>query len=126
MGPHEKLQVWNRSMDYVKEVYELTNRFPDTERYGLTSQMRRAAVSIPCNIAEGAARKTRKEYMQFLYVSRGSVSELETLLGISKRLNLIETSVYEAQRAKCETLSKMLTSLIYVLKGKEGNKEIGH
>jgi len=108
-------------MNYVKEIYEMTNRFPDAERYGLTSQMRRAAVSIPCNIAEGAARKTRKEYLQFLYISRGSVSELETLLGISERLNLIEPSVYQAQRAECEILSKMLTSLIYSLKGNTGN-----
>jgi four helix bundle protein len=75
---HKDLDVWKRSMDLVVKVYQITKLFPDTEKYGLTSQMRRAAVSIPSNIAEGAARKGDKEFIQFLYISIGSLSELET------------------------------------------------
>jgi four helix bundle protein len=75
---HKDLDVWKRSMDLVVKVYQITKLFPDTEKYGLTSQMRRAAVSIPSNITEGAARKGDKEFIQFLYISIGSLSELET------------------------------------------------
>jgi four helix bundle protein len=75
---HKDLDVWKRSMDLVVKVYQITKLFPDTEKYGLSSQMRRAAVSIPSNIAEGAARKGDKEFIQFLYISIGSLSELET------------------------------------------------
>jgi len=117
MGPHEKLQVWELSVEYLKDIYDMTKRFPDSERFGLVSQMRRAAVSIPCNIAEGAARRTRKEYVQFLYISRGSLSELETLLCVSDRLGLIDKSQYHDHRSKCHVLSKMLTAMINALKG---------
>ncbi|MFV8360212.1 four helix bundle protein [Flavobacterium sp. LS1P3] len=75
---HKDLDVWKRSMDLVVKVYQITKLFPDTEKYGLSSQMRRAAVSIPSNITEGAARKGDKEFIQFLYISIGSLSELET------------------------------------------------
>ena len=68
---HKDLDVWKKSMDLVVKVYQITHLFPDTEKYGLTSQMRRAAISIPSNIAEGAARKGDKELMQFLYISIG-------------------------------------------------------
>jgi len=75
---HKDLDVWKRSMDLVQLIYEYTKLFPKEEMYGLTSQMRRAAVSIPSNIAEGAARKGDKEFIQFLMLSLGSLSELET------------------------------------------------
>ena len=103
-------------MDFVKNIYVLTGPFPDAERYGLISQMRRAAVSIPSNIAEGAARKTRKEYVQFLYVSRGSLSELDTLLAISEKLGFISNEEYHNNQGKLQILGKMLTSLIHSLK----------
>jgi four helix bundle protein len=76
--PHHKLHVWNRSLAFVTQIYRVTATFPQEERYGLIGQMRRAAVSIPSNIAEGAARNTHKEFVNFLHIAQGSVAELET------------------------------------------------
>lgn len=85
---HKDLNVYKRSMKLVKLIYQLTSKFPSSEKFGLTNQMRRCAVSIPSNIAEGAARNSRKEYIRFLYISRVSASELETQYTISKDLDL--------------------------------------
>ncbi len=90
---HKKLDVWKMSMSLVEDVYALTIDFPDTERYGLISQMRRSAVSIPSNIAEGTARKSDKELIQFIYISIGSLAELETQYLIAVRLNYCNESV---------------------------------
>ena len=87
---HKDLEVWKKSMDLVVKVYQITQLFPDAEKFGLTSQMRRAAVSIPSNIAEGAARKGNKEFIQFLYIAIGSLSELETQYLIAIRLEFIK------------------------------------
>ncbi|HEX5743792.1 MAG TPA: four helix bundle protein [Flavobacteriaceae bacterium] len=87
---HKELDGWKKSMDLVVIVYKLTNLFPESEKYGLTSQMRRAAVSIPSNIAEGAARKGDKEFIQFLYIAIGSLSEIETQYLIAIRLSFID------------------------------------
>ena len=87
---HKELDVWKKSMDLVVIVYQLTKLFPESEKYGLTSQMRRAAVSIPSNIAEGAARKGDKEFIQFLYIAIGSLSEIETQYLIAIRLSFID------------------------------------
>jgi four helix bundle protein len=84
--PHKKLNVWHKSIDLVQKIYELTETFPKIENYGITNQIRRAAVSIPANIAEGAARQTKKEFIQFLHVAQGSLSELDTHLEISIKL----------------------------------------
>jgi four helix bundle protein len=86
MNDHKDLDVWKKSMDIVVDIYGITKDFPKDEIYGLTSQIRRAAVSIPSNIAEGAARNTDKEFMQFLYISLGSASEVETQLLLAQRL----------------------------------------
>ena len=86
---HKDLEVWKKSMDLVESIYTLTQRFPEAEKFGLTSQMRRSAVSIPSNIAEGAARKGDKEFLHFLYISLGSLSELETQYLIATRLEFI-------------------------------------
>ena len=75
---HKDLEVWKKSMDLVSNIYKITESFPNKELYGLTNQIRRAAVSIPSNIAEGAARNSKKEFIQFLYIALGSLSELET------------------------------------------------
>lgn len=75
---HKEMEVWKRSMDLVECVYSVSQNFPKNEAFGLTSQIRRAAVSIPSNIAEGAARKSNKEFLQFLAISLGSLSEVET------------------------------------------------
>jgi len=89
---HKDLNVWKKSMDLAVLIYDLTNAFPNDERFGLTSQMRRAAVSIPSNIAEGAARKSDKEFLQFLSIALGSLSELETQYILAIRINIIESN----------------------------------
>lgn len=101
---HKDLDVWKKSMDLVELVYQLTSVFPNDERFGLTSQMRRAAISIPSNIAEGAARKGNKEFIQFLMIGLGSLSELETQYLLAIRLKmvgkneLIETKMIEVKK----------------------------
>jgi four helix bundle protein len=89
---HHNLKVWQEAMELVKMIYEISSLFPDSENYGLKHQMRRAAVSIPCNIAEGAARSGLKEFIQFLSISRGSLSEVETQLLIAKELGYIKSA----------------------------------
>ncbi len=102
---HKDLDVWKKSMDLVVRVYQITQLFPDTEKYGLASQMRRAAISIPSNIAEGAARKGDKELMQFLYISIGSLSELETQYLIAIRLEfVIKEETFESQMIEVKKL----------------------
>ncbi|MCK0125010.1 four helix bundle protein [Gelidibacter sp. F2691] len=83
---HKDLDVWKKSMDLVEVVYRLSSQFPSDERFGLTSQMRRAAVSLPSNIAEGAGRKSDKELIQFLHIALGSLGELDTQYLIAVRL----------------------------------------
>ena len=87
---HKDLDIWKNGMALVELIYILTKNFPQGEKFGLTSQLRRAAVSIPSNIAEGAARQSTKEYIHFLYISLGSLSELETQLLIAQRLGYIQ------------------------------------
>ena len=86
---HKDLDVWKKSMDLVVLIYDLTSKFPSDERFGLVSQMRRAAVSVPSNIAEGAARKSDKEFLQFISIALGSLSELETQYLLAIRLNMV-------------------------------------
>lgn len=86
---HKDLDVWNNAMDLAIEVYSITAQFPKEELFGLVSQARRAAVSVPSNIAEGAARNSRKEYIHFLHVALGSLAELETQLLLAARLKLV-------------------------------------
>ena len=95
MKTHKDLDCWKRGIELVTEVYRVTKDFPKDELYGLTNQIRRAAVSIPSNIAEGAARNSEKEFAQFLYISLGSLSELETQFIISKNLVYIEEEKFD-------------------------------
>ncbi len=88
--PHYKLDAWKEAMTLVKVVYQITQDFPKEEMFGLISQMRRAAISVPSNLAEGAARSSQKEFSQFLNIARGSLSELETQLLISKELGYLK------------------------------------
>lgn len=106
------LHVWQNAMDIVTDVYNLTSKFPASEQFGLTSQMRRAAVSIPSNIAEGKHRGTRKDYRQFLLIAFGSIAELETQLEISKRLKYINPDGYEDMLIRLQELSRMQNRLI--------------
>ena len=84
---HHDLSVWRLGMQLAEDVYGLTQQFPDEERYGLTSQLRRAAISIPANIAEGNSRSTTKDYLRFLTMAVGSLAEMETFLELTKRFN---------------------------------------
>lgn len=86
---HKDLDVWKRSMDLVTEIYQLTGTWPTDERYGLTSQLRRAAISVPSNVAEGAARGSTKDFARFLNIAQGSLAEVETQLELAKRIGLI-------------------------------------
>jgi len=90
MRRHHQLDAWKRGIQLVKEVYKTTAAFPKDELYSLTSQMRRCAVSVPSNIAEGAARSSKKEFAQFLTVARGSLSELETQIIIARQLGYMK------------------------------------
>ncbi len=99
-------------MDLVLIVYEIKKNFPASEKYGLTGQMRRAAVSIPSNIAEGASRRSKKEFSQFLYVAKGSLNELDTQLELAKRLNYFPLMQWEAIDENMVEIDKMLSGLI--------------
>ena len=110
MKAHHKLKVWQRGIEFVVQIYELTNGFPREEIYGLVSQMRRAAVSIASNIAEGAARNSAREFRQFLSIAQGSVAELETQLIIAQRLNYC--SQIDPLLKELDEISKMIIGLM--------------
>lgn len=112
MKTHKDLEVWRLSVDFVTHIYTLTQSFPKEEMYGLTNQLRRSAVSIPSNIAEGAARQFNKEYIQFLYVALGSLMELETQMIIAKNLNFITESEFLEGQLKMNEIGKLLNGLI--------------
>ena len=114
--PHKKLNVWQKSIVLIERIYELTRSFPKIEIYGLANQMRRAAISIPANISEGAARQTKKEFIQFLHVAQGSLSELDTHLEISQRLGYLKENSVEEISLLMNDIDKMLTGLIKSLK----------
>ena len=107
---HHDLMVWRESMDLVTDIYRVTSSYPRDEIYGLTSQMRRAAVSVPSNIAEGAARTSSKEFLQFLSIARGSLSELETQIMISRNLGYLSEEGVVLQRV--ETIFALLGGLM--------------
>ncbi len=110
------LDVWKRAIQLVKEIYLITKGFPKEEIYGLTSQMRRAAVSIPSNIAEGKTRQSKSEYIQFLYIALSSTSELETQVVISKELKYINGKIEDDFLEGLDHISRMLRNLIKGLK----------
>jgi four helix bundle protein len=111
MRPHEKLDVWKMAVDFVVRIYDCTRTFPAEEKFGLTSQIRRAAVSIPANIAEGAARQYSKEFLQFLSIAQGSASELETELLIAQKLGFIEKQSYEQLYNELNTIARKIVGL---------------
>lgn len=111
MHNFRELKVWSQAMKMAADIYRLTKSFPSDERLGLVSQIQRSAVSIPSNIAEGAGRNTNGEFLQFLGIAKGSLFELETVLTISKDINLISEVEYLDLLAQMEEISKMLTGL---------------
>lgn len=110
--PHERLVCWKESMDFVLDIYRATATFPHEEQYGITAQMRRAAVSVPANIAEGSARRTQLEKRQFLYVARGSLSEMETLIRLAYRLGFLPGSLQESLMSSCARISSQVNGLV--------------
>ena len=113
---HHELLVWQESMTLVETVYKLTSVFPAVERYGLISQMRRAAVSVPSNIGEGAARGSDAEFIRFLHIARGSLSEIETQLLIAQRLGY--TNVDQSLEKQIEQIFKNMGGLLNHLKSR--------
>ena len=116
MRPHKKLIVWQRAISLVKIIYQTVNKFPESEKYGLISQLKRAAISVPANISEGAARSTQKEFLYFLHISSGSLSEVDTLLTISKELEMINESEMGLLEKELDDIASMLNGLIRKLK----------
>ena len=114
MKSHKDLDVWKKSMTLVENIYKITNEFPTNETYGLTSQLKRASISIPSNIAEGAARKGNKEFIQFLYISLGSAAEVETQVLLANRLGFSKGT--ETLLKDIEEIKQMLNGLIRYLK----------
>jgi len=109
---YRDLLVWQKSMALVKAIYQVTRSFPKDEVYGLSSQMRRAAVSIPCNVAEGQGRMSKKEFRQFLALSRGSVLELETQVQIAADLGFLSSENTKRLIGNTEELLRMLNGLM--------------
>ena len=107
MHQFKNLEIWKRSQDLCIEVYTVTRNFPSTETFGLTSQLRRAAVSIPSNIAEGTSRNSDKEFVRFLEISLGSAFELESQLILAKRLEFIEIDTFERIVAELNAVIQM-------------------
>jgi four helix bundle protein len=112
MKSFHELKIWQQGIDIVKDVCRISSNFPRTETYGLVSQMRRSAISIPSNIAEGFKRKSEKDYKRFLFMALGSAAELETQLIISNELQIADRSSISKIIEKLDTLSKMTYSLM--------------
>lgn len=109
---HKDLIVWQKSMDLLVEVYRLVKKLPKEETYALSDQMRRAAVSIPSNIAEGRGRSSEKDYLRFLFIARGSQAEIETQLLACVRLDYLSESEVETTLNLCSEVGRMLNSMI--------------
>jgi four helix bundle protein len=112
MKTHHDLDVWKKAIDLVTSMYKITNKYPKSEVYGLTNQIRRSAISIPSNIAEGAARKSPKEFAHFLSIAQGSATELETQLIISRNLEYINVDQFVELERCLSDIRKMLSGLI--------------
>jgi len=109
---YKELIAWQKSIDLVEEIFKVTSGFPKSEIYGLSNQMRRAAISIPSNIAEGAGRSHTKEFIQFLHIAEGSANELETQLIIVKRLNFLSEAAFNRLNEQLTEIIKMIVGLI--------------
>ena len=120
MRDFRKIVAWQKADDLTVEIYRLTKQFPREEVYSLTNQIRRAAYSVPSNIAEGASRKSQKDYLQFLYIARGSLSEVAYFVHLSKRLGYLVLADHETLASQADETSRVLTGLI-----KSVGKEVG-
>ena len=121
--PHKKLDVWQAAMKSTTMIYKLTNKFPEEEKFGLVQQMRRAAVSIPSNIAEGAGRQGKKEFGNFLSMAQGSLSELDTQMDLTILLGYLSKDEVKEVDGQLLRVDKMLTGLIRSLRRKDNNNQ---
>ncbi|MGF1615548.1 MAG: four helix bundle protein [Gammaproteobacteria bacterium] len=108
---YRDLEVWKKSIDWVEQIYHVSSSFPRDEKFGLTSQIRRAAISVPANIAEGAARTGTGEFLQFLSVASGSLAEVETFLVLAGRLGYLTEQDRQVLETKSDEISRMLGGL---------------
>jgi four helix bundle protein len=108
----EKLEIWHKAMTLVESIYSVTENFPSKEKFNLTDQILRSAVSIPVNIAEGSGRNSKKEFMQFLSIARGSLYETITLLFIAKKRNYLENNTFDQVLTTTDSINKMLSKLM--------------
>lgn len=109
---YRDLLIWQKAMELVTEVYSVTNSFPDSEKFGLISQLRRSSVSIPANIAEGFGRKSSGDFKRFLNISMGSLFELQTELEIAKNLGLIPKEIFSKLHENSREVERMMSSFI--------------
>ncbi len=116
MNNYKELRVWQQAMDLVVKIYELTSGFPESEKFGLIGQMRRSAVSIPSNIAEGSRRNSQKEFYHFLGIAKGSLAEMETQVEIAEKLKFETASDYASILSSCDSLGRMISKLQYSIK----------
>ncbi|MGD0265379.1 MAG: four helix bundle protein [Candidatus Methylomirabilota bacterium] len=114
--PHKRLDAWSLSMEFAVQIYKATEAFPHEERFGLTSQLRRSAVSIPSNIAEGAARQTKKEFLNSLHISQGSVSEVDAELELANRLGFLPDDLHTSLVHTLERIDSLISGLIRSLR----------
>ena len=117
---YQNLDVYKLSMQLTYDVYQIVSTFPDFEKFGLSSQLRRASVSVPSNIAEGSGRQYQKEFVQFLFLAKGSLREVITQLELSKMLGYIDDELFSQTQDSADRLHKMLNRLISRLKNPGG------
>ncbi len=114
----ENLDAWKEATDLAVRIYEITKNFPKEEIFGITSQLRRAAISISSNLAEGAGRKSKKDFKQFVHIASGSLNEVDSLLYISSWLNLMSTNLYKELKEHVDREGRLIGGLIKYLNGK--------
>jgi four helix bundle protein len=124
MQNYKELEVWQKAVALTTELYKITGTFPYWEKFGLTAQIRRAATSVPANIAEGWGRGSTKEYIQFLLVARGSLMELETHLIVSRNIGLLAEQALREAESRVESIAKMLNRLVSSLRARRSGRAV--
>ncbi|MEI9475770.1 MAG: four helix bundle protein [Deltaproteobacteria bacterium] len=116
---YENLEAWKQATDLAIRIYEVTEAFPKKEIFGITSQLRRAAISISSNIAEGSGRKSKRDFKQFIHMASGSLNEVESLLFVSLRLNLLTKESYAELKERIDKVGRLIGGLLRYLDGKK-------
>jgi four helix bundle protein len=124
--PHKKLDAWREAIDLTIAIYHVTDKFPKEHLFNLSNQIRRAGLSVASNIAEGAARQTKKEFANFLHIAQASLSELDTQLEVAKKLNLLSEDQYGTLDRKMNHIDKLISGLIKYLKSEKSQRTPPH